>query len=232
MNIWSISSKKIVDKLDYHTKKVQKIVKFDKNQIATCGFDSKIFIYDLQKNLMLYEIRTQTEFIRDFIFVQDSIVCCGDNSKIEIYSYNTSDKSYSDVSVVQLDDNLTKIVSDGSIIIGVGKKVHIIELKTQKILHQVPAHSGSIEDLMMFGHLFLTSGDDKKIKIWNKNGVCLESLIGHKTSVNRIKPLDNQGNLISSSFDNDLFFWYYDIYSKYPYFPQTNRLKNINFNFY
>jgi WD40 repeat protein len=155
MNIWSISSKKIIKKLDYHSKKVQKIIKFGKNEIATCGFDSKIYIYDLQKECILHEIRTQTNFIRDFIFIQDSIICCGDDSKIEIYSYNTKQSNYTDLSVIPLDENLTKIVSDGVLIIGIGRKIHIIEWKTKKILFQVPAHSGSIEDLMLFGHLFV-----------------------------------------------------------------------------
>ena len=152
INCWNIKKGKIYS-LEFHSNKVQKIIKLKKNIIASCGFDGKIVIYDLDEQSIIFQFTTSNTFIRDFIIVNDYYVSCGDEGFINIDKFKKISQSNS---VIQVGSPVNKIISDGRIIVAIGKKIHLFDFKTEKLIKEIDAHEGSVEDVIFYGDLFVT----------------------------------------------------------------------------
>eukprot|EP01080_Neovahlkampfia_damariscottae_P011855 gene11855-5184_t len=228
---YSFKKKMKTFSLDYHSNRVQKIVKMNENEICSCGFDGTIIIYNLKIETVMNKFNCSNIYVRDiFLFEDKIVVSCGDEGFVDVIHLKFGSQSHHES--VRIDESLNKVISDGKIIISVGKKIHLINFEKMELMKSIEAHDGGIEDVIFYGDLFVTSGDDKTIKLWNKLGYCLDTLEGHNSSVNRIKEVDSKGTILSSGFDNDLFFWSYHIHFRFPYLQQTNNVADMRFKYY
>eukprot|EP01080_Neovahlkampfia_damariscottae_P011854 gene11854-5183_t len=224
--VWDLKTQSFMFHIFSHKRKVHKLLEIKKNVVASCGFDGKICIYDFNRHIEI-EFHAKSKYIRDIVFTRNFIICCGDAKLIEFFHLTDKTKSFH----ISTEEILNRIVTDGQMIIGVGSKIHLFDFHTKKLLKSISAHKDHISEILFYGHLFVTSGDDKSIKIWNKNGFCLDTLRGHKTCISKIQECD--GFLFSYGYSDEIvYLWSYHVHAKFPYFAQTNKLNNISFNFH
>lgn len=102
---------------------------------------------------------------------------------------------------------------DGPYLITGGKDAHLRkwDLKTQKVLIEIPAHNFAVYDLIkMKNGSYVTASFDKTIKIWNSELQITERLDkragGHTHTVNRLVKLSNE-EFISVGDDKKIIHW-------------------------
>ena len=67
-------------------------------------------------------------------------------------------------------------------------------------------HLGYIWTIILFNDFLITSGRDKKIKVWSKDGKKLSELIGHKNSIISLIGI-NEKKIVSASRDMSIKIW-------------------------
>ena len=93
--------------------------------------------------------------------------------------------------------------------------IKIFDLKTMKLLKTIKsAHSGTINDILLYEGMLISASDDKTIVIRDAlSGDLLRVLKAHKKAVNKLKV--TTGFLISVSSDRSMIFWNMQTGEKY-----------------
>ncbi|CAL2105405.1 WD_REPEATS_REGION domain-containing protein [Tenacibaculum sp. 190524A02b] len=77
-------------------------------------------------------------------------------------------------------------------------------------------HLGYIWQIIKFNNLLITSGRDKKVKVWNKKGKKITEFVGHENSITCLLTL-NKTIVVSASRDTSIKIWKVDNREKFEH---------------
>lgn len=112
--------------------------------------------------------------------------------------------------VGKVDENSLFIeLNDGTFASGLADTI-IIWNRTgiiQKIIKSLKGHTGDVCTLIELRDGTLASGSkDKTIKLWNRDGICTQTLVGHTSTVSALLQLED-GSIVSGSHDATIKIW-------------------------
>ena len=113
------------------------------------------------------------------------------------------------IDVLNRSDKLNKLDTQKKI----GVLTPVVEnLRQIREYNRLEGHTGEVTSLNFSsnGQLLASASEDGKIKIWQKNGLLIQTLTGHKQSVFSVMMSHDSQLLIAGSFDNTVTIWRYN----------------------
>ena len=183
------------------------LVNCDENHFASASNDAKIFIWDSERRIKLYELEGHDDCILTMILLNNGNLCSGSaDNTIRIWDW----KNKRCLNYFEAHKNWVKCLlefNDNILISSSDDKTIKIWDKNQNMLSEFDEHQHSVRALCKIDDNYFASGSfDKTIKIWDFNEKkCIQTLEGHKDNVICIIKYDNK--LISCSSDKTVKIW-------------------------
>jgi WD40 repeat protein len=87
----------------------------------------------------------------------------------------------------------------------------VMDIITGQILHVYRGHTGVVSCIIAgSGNDIITCSEDKSIKRWSFEGVCVTTYLGHSNEVNSVLFSAKRNRIYSAGYDNFISVWDYD----------------------
>lgn len=182
----------------------------DQSNIATCGTDKSIIIWDNQGNIVkkfthLAFLTTHLEFSADAKF----IIASGESKKVLIWDIEAGTTRFT---LSGHSKNVTSISCSKDGLLATGsedKTICIWEIKTGKIVNQIDAQIGKIVTLAFSGDgkNLAAAGSSSSIKIWDTNNWASKMEIKTPSQPSRFLKYSHDNNYIINASSNTICLW-------------------------
>lgn len=187
-----------------------------KQQLYVADSDGNLSIWDSKKLSLLIYLPLDAGKIRDITINENGknfALACQDGT-LRVFESNF----FNEIKTIQAHKNGTTAVlyhpTNENRMISGGKDamLRLWDLETEKCLEEIPAHHYAIYSIQAIneGKTLVTASRDKTIKVWSADLQFQQRLDlkvqGHKHSVNKIRPLD-QNRFVSVSDDKKIIVW-------------------------
>jgi len=186
---------------------INALVNCDDKHFASASNDAKIFIWDSERRIKLYELEGHFDCILTMILLDNGFLCSGSADKtIRIWDW----KNAKCLLYLNAHDNWVKCLMDfNSEILLSGsddKKIKIWD-KNMNNIGELVGHRHSVRSLCKIDEYYFASGSfDNSIIIWDLNEKkCVQNLYGHSSNVICVIKYDDK--LISCSSDKTIKIW-------------------------
>ena len=168
--------------------------------------NGNINVYDEKTLELLHIIKVDTLAILQLKLYDAKLVSSSASGMMKIYDTNTYEELHAfknhqwDVSAMAIDGDKLYSGSDDY-------SIKIFDLKSMKLIKTIKsAHSGTINDILVYNGMIISASDDKTIVLRDaQSGEEIGVFKKHKKAVNKLKIVS--GFLVSVSSDRSMIFW-------------------------
>lgn len=205
IKVWGKAYAKLKREVEIRDIWVNTLVVHDSKVFAGLG-NGNINVYS-EKNLKLLKtIKADALSVLNLKVSGDKLISSSSSGLIKVW--DTS--SYKNLGVIKNHqwDVASVAINDGKLYSGSDDySIKIFDLNSMKLLKTIKsAHSGTINDLLVYEGMLISASDDKTVVIRDAlSGELIRVLEAHKKGVNKLKVTNDF--LISISSDRSMIFW-------------------------
>jgi len=176
VRMWDLRSGK-EEKTNQHQRAVFSIQKLPNGNIVSGTVNS---LRTIDKNTFNTLNTINFEFgheINTFHVANDKVIAGEMRGDVKVYDLKTSTVLYQH----HLSSPVTTLKADGDkAVCGTENgELIVLDIKNYRVLHTLPGHSGSVNDLQFDDKKLVTAGEDNAIKVWSlESGKCMYALLG------------------------------------------------------
>jgi WD40 repeat protein len=205
VRVMDVESGSMMD-LRGHTGFVMDVAKLPDGNIASCSFDNTLRVWDPLSGDCLHSTTCLTSSLFMLYVAPDGTLMSGSlDGCIRVWN------SAGCVCLLTLEghtDCITglTVMPDGTLAsCSYDKTVRLWDLQTGVCVRTIPCE-GRVRDMTVLENGLLASCDDKNVRLWTQDGVCVLTLEGHTAAVSCVALLPD-GRLVSGSYDNTVRVW-------------------------
>jgi WD40 repeat protein len=208
-----LKERKILKNLQLHNQSIFDIYINDQN-ICSAGGDGTLVILNHEYEL-IKRIEIATDSLRNILIFEDKLFIA--SSEPSIIQLNLNDHSFKKIEYLHEKSIFCLANIDNQYLISGGRDAQLIiqDIHSFEVIHKIPAHLATINDLSYNKTLGLlaSASKDKTIKLWDIRNFKLLKVIDqnkfnyHGNSVNKILWSNDDKSLISVSDDRLGIIW-------------------------
>ena len=205
IKVWGKSYAKLQREVELKEVWVNTLIVHQGKVFAGLG-NGEIKVYDETSLELLQTIKADILPILSLKISKDKLISSSASGVIKVWS-TTSYENIATIKSHQWDVDAI-FVSEGKLYSGSDDySIKIFNLSTMKLIKSIKAaHSGTINDIIVYDHMLISASDDKTIEVRDaQSGKLLRVLRGHKKAVNRLSITNDF--LISVSSDRSMILW-------------------------